>query len=438
MRAWLVILRLGTVQAAIGAMVMLATSLLNRVMVVELGLLAAIPAGLVAWHYAVQLTRPWSGHASDEAGRRTPWIVGGMALLALGSLVAVDSVAALAAGSLAQLVLVVTGFTMIGLGVGTAGTSLLALLAASVAPERRAAAAATTWIMMVAGIAISAGVAGAFLQPFSMDRLAIVAGMVIAVALTGALLAIRGLESATALASQRDQVPLRSALRQVARDREAVRFTLFVFLSMLAYSMQDLILEPFTGLVFGAAPGQSTQFAGIQHGGILLGMIVAGAGGGFARRRFGIPLQAWTIAGCIGSSAALAALSSAALAGPPWPIAGNIFLLGFMNGIFAAAAIAAMMELAGAGGGDRAGVRMGVWGAAQAFAFGTGGLVGALLTDAARRLLGHDGQAFALTFAGEATLFLVAALFVVRLPAAVRHRPGPAGETGWSASTQSS
>ena len=54
---WIAIVRLGLVQAAIGAIVMLATSLLNRVMVVEYALAAAIPAGLVAWHYAVQLAR---------------------------------------------------------------------------------------------------------------------------------------------------------------------------------------------------------------------------------------------------------------------------------------------------------------------------------------------------------------------------------------------
>ena len=44
---WLGIIRIGLVQAAIGALVMLATTVLNRIMVVELKLVAAIPAGLV-------------------------------------------------------------------------------------------------------------------------------------------------------------------------------------------------------------------------------------------------------------------------------------------------------------------------------------------------------------------------------------------------------
>ena len=49
---WFSIIRVGLVQASIGAIVMLATSLLNRVMVVEYAMAAAVPAGLVALHYA--------------------------------------------------------------------------------------------------------------------------------------------------------------------------------------------------------------------------------------------------------------------------------------------------------------------------------------------------------------------------------------------------
>ena len=65
--SWFGIVRLGTVQAAIGAIVMLATSLLNRVMVVEYAVAAAVPAALVAWHYAVQLSRPLWGYGSDRS-----------------------------------------------------------------------------------------------------------------------------------------------------------------------------------------------------------------------------------------------------------------------------------------------------------------------------------------------------------------------------------
>jgi len=76
--------RLGLVQAGLGAVVVLATATLNRVMVIELALPALIPGALVAFHYGVQVLRPRLGYGSDLGGRRTPWILGGMAALAVG------------------------------------------------------------------------------------------------------------------------------------------------------------------------------------------------------------------------------------------------------------------------------------------------------------------------------------------------------------------
>lgn len=404
---WGPILRLGLVQAAMGAMVMPATALINRVMVVEHGLAAALPAGLVAWHYAVQLSRPAWGHGADRGGRRSPWIAGGLAALALGTVAAVDALAMIAAGGWAGYLLAVAAFTMIGAGVGAAGTSLLAILAAGVAPERRAAAAATCWCMMIAGIALSAGIAGAAIEPYSLGRLAIVVGVLVLAALALALVALRGVEDRVA---RREPVMTRDesfgeALAAVRGDAVARRFTLFVFLAMLAYSMQDLILEPFAGLRFAMSPGASTQLSGMQHGAALAGMLVAGfAGGGFAGRGD----ARWIAGGCIGSSLALAGLAIGAAGGDGWPLTANVLLLGFANGVFAVAAVARMLELAGEAGDGRAGLRMGVWGAAQAIAFALGGLGGAVAADLARAAMA-DGAAFALVFAGEAALFALAA-----------------------------
>ena len=81
---WPNIVRLGLVQTALGAIVVLMTSTINRVMVVELALPAMVPGLLVASHYGVQILRPAWGYGSDVGGRRTPWIIGGMAILALG------------------------------------------------------------------------------------------------------------------------------------------------------------------------------------------------------------------------------------------------------------------------------------------------------------------------------------------------------------------
>ena len=401
---WSQIARLGLVQSAIGAMVMLSTSLLNRVMVVEYAMAAAIPAGLVAWHYAVQLSRPGWGHGSDKGRRRTPWIIGGMAVLAAGSMLAV-------AATIWQLfALAVVAFTLIGAGVGAAGTSLLALLATRTAPDRRAGAASLTWIMMIIGIIVAAGMAGKLLDPFSVERLVAVVGGVALVAFTVATVGVWGIEGDPVVQpATAPGTSFGAALQEIWADPESRGFTIFVFMSMLAYSMQDMILEPFAGLMFAYTPGQSTSLSGIQHQGVLAGMILVGFGartfgGGTARG-----LRSWTVGGCLGSAVALAALAAGAQLAPSWPLAANVALLGFCNGVFAVSAIGAMMALAGQGGGSKEGIRMGVWGAAQAIAFGLGGLSGAVGVDAMRAFSGADGPAFSNVFAVEAGLFLVAA-----------------------------
>jgi MFS transporter, BCD family, chlorophyll transporter len=412
---WGVIARLGLVQAAIGAMVMIPTSLLNRVMMVELALAAAVPAALVAWHYAVQLSRPLWGHGSDRGRRRTPWIMGGLGVLALGVVLAVDAAPLMAEGSFAGYLLGVTAYALIGGGVGAAGTSLLALLAAGVAPERRAGAAALTWVMMVAGIVVSAGIVGALIEPFSYLRLAVVTGGAVLAAFLLALLAVRGVEGTAAPCRPEQAESFPNALRAIRTDPAARRFTLFVFVSMLAYSVQDLILEPFGGLVFRLTPGATTQLSGVHHGGVLAGMIVTGLlGSAFAGRR-PAELERWIVGGCLLSAAALAGLTLGAADPARWPLIANLAVLGLGNGVFAAAAVGTMMALAGADGAHRSGTRMGVWGAAQAIAFGLGGLTGALTVDLLRGSAVGDGFAFQAAFAAEAALFLWSALLALRV-----------------------
>ena len=118
---WLGIVRLGLVQTALGAIVVLTTSTLNRVMVVEMALPAMLPGALVALHYAVQIVRPRLGHGSDVGGRRTPWIIGGMMVLAAGGTLAAAGTAWMASNIAAGIAVAVVAFVMIGLGVGAAG-----------------------------------------------------------------------------------------------------------------------------------------------------------------------------------------------------------------------------------------------------------------------------------------------------------------------------
>ncbi|WP_375459336.1 BCD family MFS transporter [uncultured Enterovirga sp.] len=410
---WIGIVRLGLVQAALGGIVIMATSTLNRVMVVEASLPAIVPGLLVGLHYAVQVLRPRLGYGSDLGRRRTPWILGGMAVLAFGSTLAAAATAAMATHPVAGIAVAILAFGLIGLGVGAAGTSLLVLLASAVDERRRPAAATIVWITMIAGFVVTAATAGHLLDPYSPLRLIQVTGGVCVTAFLLATLAVWGIEDGAPRLSrpspQEPAVPFRQALGEVWAEPQARRFAVFVFVSMLAYSSQDLVLEPFAGAVFEMAPGATTKLSGTQHAGLLAGMIlVAVAGTLFSGRTLGA-MRTWTAGGCLASALGALALLAAALVGPGWPLVATVFASGVANGAFAIAAIAAMMQLVGAGRGSREGVRMGLWGGAQAVAFGLGGLSGAALSDLGRLVFGSLGLAYGTVFLAQAILFLWAA-----------------------------
>ena len=417
---WLGILRLGLVQTCLGAIVVLTTSTLNRIMVVELALPAVLPGLLVGMHHAVQISRPHFGHGSDVGGRTSRLILGGMSLLAVGGVAAACGTALAGQWLKAGIALCFVSFFAIGLGASAAGTSLLVTLAKHVAPERKAAAATIVWIMMIAGFAVTAGVAGHFLDPYSPRRL-------VAVTLSVSVLAV----AVTAIALFRLEPPSRpgtaagaggagpgrfgAAVRAVWQESETRLFTIFVFTSMLAYSFQDLILEPFAGMVFAMTPGQSTQLAGVQHGGVLLGMLVVAASSSLVRSGNAALLRAFTVGGCLASAAALGGIALGGLAGSDWPLSLNVFLLGMANGIFAVGAIASMMTLAGEGGVHHEGLRMGLWGAAQAIGFALGGFLGTISIDFSRWLLGEPALAYATVFTLEAAIFVLAAALGARV-----------------------
>jgi len=410
---WPGIFRLGMVQAALGAVVVLVTSTLNRVMVVEYALPALLPGVLVALHYVVQLVRPRFGYGSDRGGRRTPWIIGGMAVLAGGGVLCSIATVLLHTHAGPGFVLAIVGYAMVGIGVGAAGTSLLVLMAKRVDDRHRAAAATIMWILMIAGFAVTSAVVGHFLDPFSPQRLIQVTGVAAAAAFLTALMAVWNVErtgrpappAAAPRAADRNG-SFSAALNRVWSDPPTRAFTLFVFVSMLAYSAQELLLEPFSGLVFGYTLGESAKLSGSWHGAALIGMIGVGllCSG---RRRIG-SLRRWTVGGCCASAAALSSLACASIVGPGWPLRLSVLALGVSNGVFAVSAIGSMMELAHDGDSGNAGVRIGLWGAAQAIAFAFGGVLATAIVDLFRWLFGSPTAAFAIVFCVETVLFLAA------------------------------
>ena len=409
---WLDIVRLGLVQTAIGGIVVMTTSTLNRIMVVELALPAILPGLLVAFHYFIQVIRPRMGHASDSGAKKTPWIIGGICILALGGFGAALATALMASYLMLGIICAAFAFFLIGIGVSISGTSLLALLAKGVNDERRAAAATIVWLMMIFGFAFTSIMAGKFLDPYEPYKVVVISGVISTIAVLVVLAALYRLETPelqNSHARLERKTPFRQAIAEVWADPDARRFSIFIFISMFAFSSQDLILEPFAGIVFGYSLGETTSLSGVQHSGVLIGMLLVAICGSSRLRAYCGSLRLWMIYGCIASGIAMFGLAVGSMVGPEWPLRFNVFALGLANGAFSIAAIASMMRLAVAGGAGKEGVRIGLWGGAQAIAFGVGGLLGAAASDVARTLMESQSLAYASVFSIESGLFIASA-----------------------------
>lgn len=422
--AWVTIVRFGLVQASIAAITVIPIATLPRLMIEELSLLAMAPGVLIGIHYAVQISRLRFGYGSDVGTRRTPWIIGGLIGLAIAGVLAALSVTLMASDTVLGYVAALASYAAVGIGVGAAGTTLLALLAVTASPERRAPAATIVWLLMILGLALTATIAGEALIPFSYARLVEVSITVSVIAVALGVLALWGVEprrapkvpetaageAASRLSSTRAMV---AAFREVWAEPAARSFTAFVFVSMFAYNMQELVLEPFSAAVFGLSPGESTKLSGNHHAGVLVGLIAIAVIGRLMRGR-PQALVNITVGGCLLSASALVALGTSAFSADGWPLAATVMAFGVANGLFAGAAIASMFSLAGVGRERREGTRMGIWGAAQAIGFGVGMFFGASFLDLLRALV-PEPAAFAGVFYLEACVFAGAALLALRI-----------------------
>jgi BCD family chlorophyll transporter-like MFS transporter len=304
---------------------------------------------------------------------------------------------------------------VLGAGVSAAGTPLLALMSERSDASQRAGAAAITWILMIVGIIITAATSGALLDPFSFERLMMIAGGIGGVGFLVAWIATIGIErgarpvAAPSQASAAADRTFATALHTVWNEPAARLFAGFVFLAMFAYSAQDLILEPFAGIAFGMTPGESTALSGTHHGGVLVGMIATAI---LATRRG--QLRHWAAAGCLASALTYTALVASPAVGDVRYFRLVVLLLGLANGVFAIGAIGSMMSLTGDKSDGRAGLRLGVFGAAQALAYALGTLSGAAGVDVARAALGSPVDGYLVVFGVEAALFAASAWLALR------------------------
>ncbi len=394
------LIRLGLRQFAAGMLSVLGVGILNRVMKVELGLALGLVSAVISAHYfAAPLAIPF-GRRSDRrssAGlRRTPYILGGTAL----------TVAATAASPFAALYLAgrpesplaillgVATFLVLGVGMYTAGAAYLALLADQTSEAERGKAVSVVWSMMMLGILTGVFLGVGILNDYSRERLITLFGLTAAAVGALTVVAIWGQETAGQPRSGAQPVAPGSAWRLLMGARQTRRFFAFLFAAILFLFLQQVVLEPFGGDVFGLSVRQTTLFNAVQMTGVLIGMGVAG---GWLSRVWGS--QRTAALGLVTACLSFALLGAAATLGRLAWVNPAIALMGLGMGFFNVGGLALMMGMSTTG---QTGLFMGAWTLAQALANGLASVGGGLLHDFVLRVSGLEAHAYAAVFLVEA------------------------------------
>ena len=376
------LLRLSLFQVSVGMTAVLLSGTLNRVMIVELG----VPAWLVALMIALPLVfaplRALIGHRSDHhrsvlGWRRVPYIwigtllqFGGLALLPF-ALLLMSRPDVAAAGTVAALI----AFLMTGAGLHTAQTAGLAL-ATDLAPEdARPRAVALLYVMLLVGMVVSAFAIGAVLKDFTPTRLIQVVQGVGMLTFVFNLIALWKQEPrrAAAIVLAEPRTSFRDSWASFTADASTRRLLVVVGLGAAAFSMQDVLLEPYGGEVLGISVGGTTELTGLWALGNLLGFAYAarqlGAGGD--------PHRIAGLGGVVGVFAFVAVLFAAPLAAPALLYLGAA-LIGLGAGLFMVGTLTAAMALSRGG---KSGIALGAWGAVQATAAGLAIAIGGIARD---------------------------------------------------------
>jgi len=412
------LVRLAGLPLSLTLLSILAGSLINRVMVVELGLPVILAGLFLAIPLLVSPVRIWLGHLSDAYAiggrRREPYLILGALLsgsgVALAVALVVEPPAPVSPGS----TLILLGLLLYGIGRNLTGNTFQALLTDRFAPGVPRARAANLYeVVKISGLVIGAGLLSLALQPYSAERLVMVVALVAALSVLLSVIGAIGQEPRTVALREASEHARATAFWQSFRtliwaDPQARLFFAVIMLTVLGTQMQDVLMEPYAGLVLGmdvAATTQLTMFWGIGAlAAILLSGLVLIRWLGLARLyRLGIGLL-------------LPLFALVVLAGViqrPLLLQLAVIALGLCSGLAAASLLAQAMELTNA---RSAGLLLGVWGLGFQLGRALASLIGSGLVDLVNLLTGDSPLlAYGVAFGVECGLLVAAMLVFQRL-----------------------
>jgi len=398
------LLRLSLFQVTVGMAAVLLIGTLNRVMIVEL----AVPAWLVAVMVSLPLVfapfRAVIGFRSDQhksvlGWKRVPYLwlgtmtqFGGLAIMPFALIIlSGDSNGPLIIGKLAAAL----AFLLVGAGLHTTQTVGLALATDLSPAEKHPKVVALLCMMLLIGMVASALLFGALLAHFSEIRLiqVIQGSAVVTVALNGIALWKQEPRCPAATAHDIERPSFAQSWAEFDEGGRARRRLVALGFGTMAFSMQDILLEPYGGQVLHLPVGATTAFTALLAVGGLIGF-------GTAANWLGRGMDPYRLAG-YGAMVGLYAFSSLIFAAPFHStalFAAGVLLIGLGAGLFGHCTLTAAMAMAGR---NQIGFALGIWGAVQASAAGIAVASGGLIRDGVGALASNG--VFGPTLANTAT-----------------------------------
>ncbi|WP_293858562.1 BCD family MFS transporter [uncultured Alsobacter sp.] len=380
------LLRLSLFQVTVGMAAVLVIGTLNRVMIVELGVPAWIVAVMVSLPLFFAPLRAMIGHRSDTyrsvlGWRRVPFIWFGT-MLQFGGLAIMPFALILLSGD------VTTGpswvgqpaaalaFLLVGAGLHTVQTVGLTLATDLAPAHARPKVVALLCVMLLVGMVGSAVVFGALLAHFSQLRLIQVIQGAAVVTLLVNIFALWKQEPRNPSLTRADLARPRFSQAWAAfmRGPHARRRLLATGIGTAAFSMQDILLEPYGGQILKLSVSQTTALTAALAAGGIVGLMLAA-------RRLNNGADPHRVA-ALGVLAGIAAFSAVIFAAPlsSGPLfAAGVTLIGFGAGLFGHGTLTGTMAAARDSG--ESGLALGAWGAAQATAAGIAIAAGGVLRD---------------------------------------------------------
>ena len=392
------LLRLSLFQISVGMAVVLLTGTLNRVMIVELGVSAWLVALMVSLPLVFAPLRALIGFRSDNhrsvlGWRRVPYIwfgslmqFGGLAIMPFALLVlSGDGNGPVWIGTVGAAL----AFLLTGAGLHTAQTAGLAL-AGDIAPEAsRPRVVALLYVMLLLGMVFSALIFAVALADFGQIRLIrVIQGAALAtMILNGLALWKQETRDPARTAKDQPRPAFRKAWRELMAQPKMRRFLVVLGMGSAAFSMQDILLEPYGAEVLGLSVSATTFLTALLAGGAVAAFALAAR----SLARGSDPNRLAAVGILVGIVAFTAVVLSAPMDSALMFRIGTA-LIGFGGGLFAVSTLTVAMGMAGA---SDNGLVLGAWGAVQATAIGLGVATGGALRDLVDGLAvqGHLGPA---------------------------------------------